>query len=113
MLVPDIRTYFRSLFSALEAVHRHGIIHRDIKPTYVMIRYVLAVDAHFVNSNFLFDVPTRRGVLVDFGLAEVKQASISICMNINLPANSPVAERRNRLGILSMSRIKLHSSKKN
>ncbi|KAK7533027.1 kinase-like domain-containing protein [Phyllosticta citribraziliensis] len=49
----DYRLYFRSLFTALEAVHAHGILHRDIKPT-----------------NFLYQPEKNRGVLVDFGLAE-------------------------------------------
>lgn len=53
MTVPDMAIYLRSLFTALESVHSHNILHRDIKPT-----------------NFLYDPASRRGVLVDFGLAE-------------------------------------------
>lgn len=34
----EVRVYFRSLFEALAAVHKHGIIHRDIKPTYAISR---------------------------------------------------------------------------
>lgn len=32
-MVADMRHYFRSLFIALQSVHKHGILHRDIKPT--------------------------------------------------------------------------------
>ncbi|KAH7118910.1 kinase-like domain-containing protein [Dendryphion nanum] len=53
MKVPEMRLYFRSLFTALKHVHDHKILHRDIKPT-----------------NFLYNPHHARGVLVDFGLAE-------------------------------------------
>ncbi|KAF5099908.1 hypothetical protein D0Z03_000911 [Geotrichum reessii] len=53
--IPDIQVYFRQLFEALGFVHEHHIIHRDIKP-----------------QNFLYNVHTRRGLLVDFGLAETE-----------------------------------------
>lgn len=53
MTVSEMRSYFFSLFTAVQAVHEKKIIHRDIKPT-----------------NFLYSPTQRRGVLVDFGLAE-------------------------------------------
>ncbi|KAK4097047.1 kinase-like protein [Parathielavia hyrcaniae] len=63
MTVPDMAIYLRSLFTALASVHAHNIIHRDIKPT-----------------NFLYDPSSRRGVLVDFGLAEREGYDCKPCM---------------------------------
>jgi cell division control protein 7 len=63
MNVDDMKIYFRSLFTALEAVHDAGILHRDIKPT-----------------NFLYEPTKRRGVLVDFGLAEREGTDSKPCI---------------------------------
>ena len=72
-MVEDMCFYFRSLFSALHAVHKHDILHRDIKPT-----------------NFLYDHNRREGVLVDFGLAERQGTDWSPCMCLE----SPTARRQ-------------------
>ncbi|EFQ27248.1 uncharacterized protein GLRG_01743 [Colletotrichum graminicola M1.001] len=63
MKVSDMAIYLRSLFTALKAVHEHKILHRDIKPT-----------------NFLYDPQSRRGVLVDFGLAEREGSDSKPCL---------------------------------
>jgi len=63
MTVVDTAIYLRSLFTALEAVHEAKILHRDIKPT-----------------NFLYDPSTKRGVLVDFGLAERQGTESRPCL---------------------------------
>ena len=55
-----IKAYMFDLLKALEFIHSKDIIHRDIKPT-----------------NFLYDPFTRRGVLVDFGLAEIDMEPIT------------------------------------
>lgn len=49
----EVKSYIANLLSALEHIHRLGIIHRDIKP-----------------SNFLYDRNKRQYALVDFGLAQ-------------------------------------------
>ncbi|KAM3072066.1 Cell division control protein 7 [Clarireedia jacksonii] len=63
MKVSDMQIYFRSLFTALKAVHAQGILHRDIKPT-----------------NFLYEPDKQRGVLVDFGLAEREEDEVRSCL---------------------------------
>jgi len=63
MTIPDVKIYFRSLFTALAAVHSKDILHRDIKPT-----------------NFLYEPSKRRGVLVDFGLAERYATDYKPCL---------------------------------
>jgi cell division control protein 7 len=63
MNVSDMKIYFRSLFTALQAVHAVNILHRDIKPT-----------------NFLYEMEKKRGVLVDFGLAEREGTDCKPCL---------------------------------
>ena len=51
----EVKLYIANLLSALEHIHKLGIIHRDIKP-----------------SNFLYDRQKKKFSLVDFGLAQLE-----------------------------------------
>ncbi|KAK9479295.1 kinase-like domain-containing protein [Lipomyces japonicus] len=63
MSISEMRHYMKNLFTGLEHVHKLHILHRDIKPT-----------------NFLYHPAKRRGVLVDFGLAEREYLDPSYCV---------------------------------
>lgn len=69
--VPEIAEYCRQLFTALSAVHRRGIIHRDVKP-----------------DNFLYNAETRQGLLIDFGLAERQREGSPPCSCTRSPSTT-------------------------
>ncbi|EPB92346.1 CDC7 protein kinase [Mucor circinelloides 1006PhL] len=56
MKLVGIKYYMKSLFTALQQLHRFKILHRDVKP-----------------SNFLYNIRKRAGYLIDFRLAERQQ----------------------------------------
>eukprot|EP00035_Acanthoeca_spectabilis_P040399 m.69588 g.69588 ORF g.69588 m.69588 type:complete len:416 (+) comp9972_c0_seq4:138-1385(+) len=66
--VVQVRGYMKALLEALAHVHKHRIVHRDVKP-----------------ANFLHSRKARRFLLVDFGLAQdTTEAGIE-----NLPPQGP------------------------
>ena len=50
----EIKYYMYSLLQGLESLHSIGVVHRDIK-----------------QGNFLYNNVTKKGILIDFGLAEI------------------------------------------
>lgn len=66
--VKGIKKYMWELLQGLDFVHSKEIMHRDLKPT-----------------NFLYDPFKRKGVLVDFGLAEKMTPPSSSTSNNSCP----------------------------
>lgn len=54
MPLDEVRHYIYELLLGLKELKGLGIYHRDIKP-----------------GNFLYNQDTRRGLIIDFGLAEI------------------------------------------
>ncbi|KAL6069086.1 Cell division control protein 7, variant 3 [Balamuthia mandrillaris] len=59
LTVDQIRCYARALFTALQHLHNHAVIHRDIKP-----------------GNFLYCRASSQFLLIDFGLAELDSTHV-------------------------------------
>ena len=54
-----IKHYFKSLFEAVAAIHKRGVIHKDLKP-----------------ANFLYSITGAKGFVCDFGI------SLEVCIQI-------------------------------
>lgn len=70
----DIVKYMRALLAAIGVVHRHGIIHRDVKP-----------------ANFLRSRDGAAYRLIDFGLAE--SATATPTLRIDLRSVAALTQR--------------------
>ncbi|NMO22281.1 AAA family ATPase [Pyxidicoccus fallax] len=60
--VPEALTLGRCLLAALAEVHRHGVLHRDVKPSNILVR----------------GEPLDRATLVDFGLSRSERLDPSL-----------------------------------
>jgi signal transduction histidine kinase len=60
--VPEALTLGRCLLSALAEVHRHGVLHRDVKPANILVS----------------GAPLSRATLVDFGLSRSERLDPSL-----------------------------------
>ncbi len=71
-----INIWIHKLENTVNCLHRHGIVHRDIKVDNVMIEY---------NNN---GTPTTNAILIDYGLSCMY---MSFCLkNMYFPATSPI-----------------------
>jgi tetratricopeptide (TPR) repeat protein len=80
--VRDALTVGRCLLSALQEAHRHGVLHRDVKPANLLVNE---------------DAPLRQATLIDFGLARSNRLDTSIR---DLPAGTAYYMAPEQAGLL-------------
>lgn len=66
LTITKVQIYMKSLFLALKALHSHGVVHCDIKP-----------------SNVLFNRKSKKLKLIDFGLSQEDFVNTDFCGTSN------------------------------
>jgi tRNA A-37 threonylcarbamoyl transferase component Bud32 len=66
MPLEQVRPLLRDLTSALDYAHAEGVVHRDVKPSNVMLQSATAQD------------PGKRAILTDFGIAKIRTGDTGV-----------------------------------